>query len=69
MRAILAKTTTDLHKSRIKSSQLAELVLECYIKPKEFANLIENFDASEFEFEILSFNGKTKRGNKKTIKV
>jgi hypothetical protein len=52
MKAILARTTADKIKSRILSPQLAEITLEVYISPIEFAELIEKYFESEFEVDI-----------------
>jgi len=52
MKAILAKTTTDIHKSKIRSSELSELCLELYISPSEFAQILEKYDDEEFEITL-----------------
>lgn len=52
MKAILSKTTTDMIKSKILSSELSQLVLDVYIQPKEFAHIIEVYNDKEFEIEI-----------------
>jgi len=52
IKAILSRTTTDKIKSRILSDELAELVLECYIKPEDFAKLIKDYFDKEFWIEI-----------------
>lgn len=52
MKAILAKTSMDQHKSKIKSNELSELVLEVYITPSEFAQILEEYSEEEFEIEI-----------------
>jgi len=54
MKAILSKTTTDKIKSRILSPDLAELVFEVYIAPKEFAEIIEKYNERDFELTIVS---------------
>ena len=50
-KAILARTTTDMIKSKIKSPELVELVLDVYMTPEEFAKLMKLFDI-EFTVEI-----------------
>lgn len=57
MKAILSKTTTDMVKSKIKSPRLAELVLEVYISPTEFAKIIEKYDDKVFEIEFKDSAG------------
>lgn len=52
MKAILAKTTTDIIKSKIRSPQLFELVLEVYGTPQQFADIITKYDNKEMEIEI-----------------
>ena len=52
MKAILARTTTDQIKSKIKSPELVELVLEVYMTPEEFAKLITKYYELEFNVEI-----------------
>lgn len=52
MKAILSKTTTDMHKSKLMSPQLVQLVLDVYMTPQEFAELITRFDNNEMEIEI-----------------
>lgn len=52
MRAIFSKGTTDNIKSKIKSTVLSELVIECYMSPAEFAYLLEKFDNKEFELVL-----------------
>ena len=52
MKCVLSKSTTDQIRSKIKSPQLSELVFECYITPKEFAQIIEKYDGKEFEVDI-----------------
>lgn len=50
--AVLTKTTADLHKSKILSPQVVQLVLDVYMTPTEFAKIIEKYDESEFKVEI-----------------
>ena len=52
LRAILSKTTTDKIKSRILSSDVAELVYDVYLKPSEFAEIIEKYEDKEFILEV-----------------
>ena len=39
-KAILSRTTTDSVKSKIKSTDLVELVLDAYMTPDDFARLM-----------------------------
>lgn len=50
--AVLSKTTADLHKSKILSPQVIQLVLDVYMTPTEFAQIVEKYDESEFKVEI-----------------
>lgn len=52
MKAVLSKTTTDMHKSKLMSPQLVQLVLDVYMTPQEFAELITKFDNKEMEIEV-----------------
>lgn len=52
LRAILSKTTTDKHKSRIENNNCSFIALDCYISPAEFAQLLLEYDEKEFEVEI-----------------
>ena len=52
IKAILARTTADKIKSKILSNELAELVFECYLKPEEFAKIVDKYFDKEFEIEI-----------------
>ena len=52
MKAFLAKTTTDMMKSKMLSPQVSQLVLEVYISPSEFASIIDRFDDQVFEVEF-----------------
>jgi hypothetical protein len=51
-KAVFARTTTDKMKSKIHSMQLVELVLDCYMKPDEFARLIKEKFEKEMIIEI-----------------
>lgn len=53
MKAILSKTSTDIMKSKIRSPQLFELVLEVYGTPSEFAEIVEKYDGKEFEIKLF----------------
>lgn len=50
--AILAKTTTDMMKSKILSGELSQLVLDVYMTPQDFAELISQYNEEEFIIEI-----------------
>lgn len=52
MKCILSKTTTDMMKSKIRSPHLSEFVIECYITPKEFAEIVQKYDEKEFHVEF-----------------
>lgn len=52
MKAILAKTTTDIMKSKILSPSLSQLVFDVYITPSQFAEIIEKYDQKEFEITV-----------------
>lgn len=52
MRAILSKTTSDMHKSKLMSPQLVQLVLDVYMTPQEYAELITKYDNVDFEVTI-----------------
>jgi len=52
LRAILARTTTDMMKSKVRSPELVELVLEVYMTPAQFAEIISNYFEKEFVVEI-----------------
>lgn len=51
-RAILSRTTTDQVKSKVLSPQLCQLVLDCYLTPAEFAQLLEKYFEKEFVVEV-----------------
>ena len=51
-KAVLSKTTTDSLKSKLKSNELVELVLDIYMTPKEYAELITKNFEKEFTIEI-----------------
>jgi len=51
-RAILSRTTTDQVKSKVLSPELCQLVLDCYMTPQEFAQLLERYFEKEFVVEV-----------------
>lgn len=51
-KAVLSRTTTDMMKSKLRSVDLVELVLDCYMKPEEFARLINDHFEKELTIEI-----------------
>lgn len=53
-RAILSKTTTDQIKSKLLSTELAQIVLDVYMTPKQYAELIEMSFEKELTVEIKS---------------
>lgn len=52
LRAILARTTADKIKSKILSPDICEVVLEVYMTPDQFSQLVTKYFESEFEVEI-----------------
>ena len=50
--AILARTTTDIIKSKILGPQVSQLVFEVYMTPSEFGELITKYLDREFILEI-----------------
>lgn len=52
MKAILAKSSTDQHKSKIQNTEVQLLCLEVYISPTELAEILETYEQQEFEVEI-----------------
>ena len=51
-KAILSRTTTDQVKSKVLSPELCQLVLDCYLSPSEFAQLLEKYFEREFVVEV-----------------
>lgn len=51
-RAILSKTTTDQIKSKLLSTELAQIVLDVYMTPKQYAELITKYFESELVIEM-----------------
>ena len=56
-RAILSRTTSDMIKSKVLSPDLVQLVLDCYMKPEEYAKLINEYFSKEFVIEINDGEG------------
>lgn len=52
LRTILARTTSDKIKSKILSPELCEVVLEVYMTPEQFSQLVTKYFEAEFEVEI-----------------
>lgn len=52
MKAILSSTATGDIKSKVINKQMAILSLDCYITPKEFAEIIEKYEGKEMEVTI-----------------
>ena len=52
MRAILSRTTTDIIKSKILSPNISQIVLDVYVTPMEFAEIITKYDSKEFKIDI-----------------
>lgn len=51
-KAVLSRSTTDKIKSKLSSTEMAELVFDVYTTPKEFAALIEDWFDREFIIEV-----------------
>lgn len=58
IKCVLAKTTTDQIKSKIRSNELFELVLDCYLTPLQAGQLVNDLFDREFEVEIKEKDGK-----------
>lgn len=56
-KSILSQTTRDYVKSRILSEGLSQVVLDVYMSPQEFADLIAKFMGEEIEVEFKKANG------------
>lgn len=52
MKCILSQTATGDIKSKVINKQLAVISLDCYITPKEFAEIIEKYGEKEITIEI-----------------
>ena len=52
MKAILAKSSTDQHKSKIQNEIMQLLVLEVEMTPTEFGRVIDLLSDQEFDIEI-----------------
>lgn len=57
MKAILSKTTTDLIKSKMLSPELSQMVFDVYIRPDEFAKIVDKYFDKEFNLEIKDEQG------------
>ncbi len=51
-RAILSRSTSDIIKSKVMSQQHSQIVLDVYMTPKQFAELIEKYFEEEFQIEV-----------------
>ena len=51
-RAVLARTTTDQIKSKVLSPDLTQIVLDCYMTPQEYAELLSQCFEKEFVVEV-----------------
>lgn len=51
-KAILSRSTTDQVKSKLLSPQACQLVFDVYMRPEEFAELVNEFFDYEFEIEL-----------------
>lgn len=56
-KAVLSRTTTDMMKSKILSPHLCQIVLDCYMTPQEFADLITKYDEEDFSVIIQTNEG------------
>lgn len=52
LKAVMSKTTTDMLKSKQRSKELVELVLDVYISPEQWAEFVSRFYDVEFEVEV-----------------
>lgn len=51
-RATLSRSTTDMVKSKCISLEYAQITLDVYMTPEEFAALMRKFYESEFQVEF-----------------
>ena len=51
-RAVLARTTTDRIKSKVQSPDVVELVLDVYMTPDDYADVIKKYYEREFAITI-----------------
>lgn len=51
-RAILSRTATDMIKSKVLSPDLCQIVLDCYMTPEQYAQLLSNCFEKEFVVEV-----------------
>ena len=49
MKCILSTTATGDVKSKIVNKEMATISLDCYISPKQFAEIVEKFEGKVFE--------------------
>lgn len=52
--SVLSRTTTDQIKSKIMSPDHAQIVLDVYMTPREYAELLEKYFEDSFLIEITS---------------
>lgn len=52
MKAVLAKTSTDQHKSKIQNTETQLLCVEVYCSMQELAKILEEYDGEVFEIEV-----------------
>ncbi len=57
VKAILAKSSTDQHKSKIQNTDCQLLCLEVYISPTQLAQILEVLDGTEFDVVIPQVEG------------
>lgn len=50
--AVLSKTSTDILKSKQMSNVLVQVVLDAYITPEQWAELVNKFYDVGFEVEV-----------------
>lgn len=50
--AVLSKTSTDILKSKQMSNILVQVVLDAYLNPDQWAELVKKFYDVEFEVEV-----------------
>lgn len=52
LKAVMSKTTTDMLKSKQRSKDLVELVLDIYCSPEQWAEFVSKYFDVEFEVEV-----------------
>ncbi len=55
-KAILARSSADMIKSKILSPNVFEIVIDCYGTPDQFANILNMYFEDEFQVELKPKN-------------